>query len=353
MSRVAEYSRLIKRVTRLGSRLIFRILTTPARVLPDFFVLGPARSGTTFLYQLLLQHPSYVKPFNKELGYAGEAQVGVEEWASLFTLNETLFSHVPKPLLTSIVRCIRALYLRGDAEGYRKLFPLRRTMGRVRRLHRNAVTGEFIVLGLYAIDTIDAFPFHCVADRAKFITILRDPVEFAVSLYGVETTRGYRKIEAGLSIDEFVRRPGDFYLDPAIARGFKDQLRAWRPLFAERPHFCDAHFSLVTAMMAYVVFIKLWAARLGRDRLLVLSFDDLCNRTRDTMATVSSFLEIPHVAIPASNRVNAGTLAFDQVPAETLAYLRDVARPYNEELFDFIGRDLGWNADFPRGTSSS
>jgi hypothetical protein len=347
LSRIAEYLRLAKRVLRLSLRLGFRILTSSTRVLPDFFVLGPPRSGTTFLYQQLQQRPSYVKPFTKELAYDPGRHLTIEETASIFYLFPANYDQVHKALFIPAVRYLQALYLCGGEDGYRKAFPLRWTMRRASRAHRNAVTGEFTVGGLYCIDPLGTFPFNRVADDARFITVLRDPVEFAVSFYDAETNRGFRRIEAGLSIDDFIRRPADYYLDPMARRRFENQLRAWKPLFAERSYFRDEHYSMVTAMMAYVVFVKNWAARLPRERFLVLSFDDLCNHTNDTMTRVCDFLGIPDIAGANLPRANAGTYVRDRVAEETLAYLRQVSRPYNDELFEFLGRDLGWNADNP------
>lgn len=112
---------------------------------------------------------------------------------------------------------------------------------RYRRIHRG---------GLYCIDPLGTFPFNRVADDGRFITVLRDPVEFAVSFYDAATSRGFRRVEAGLSIDDFIRRPADYYLDPMARHRIENQLRSWRPLFAERSYFRDEHYSMVTAMMA-------------------------------------------------------------------------------------------------------
>ena len=44
-------------------------LTSMMRVLPDFFVIGVVRGGTTSMYHYLDQHPSIVKSAYDELGF--------------------------------------------------------------------------------------------------------------------------------------------------------------------------------------------------------------------------------------------------------------------------------------------
>ncbi len=38
-------------------------LTGPARVLPDFLIVGAQRCGTTSMFKTLVQHPDVVRPF--------------------------------------------------------------------------------------------------------------------------------------------------------------------------------------------------------------------------------------------------------------------------------------------------
>ena len=45
---------------------IFRIFTSPIRILPDFIIIGAQKSGTTSLYNYLTEHPSIVPAFKRE-----------------------------------------------------------------------------------------------------------------------------------------------------------------------------------------------------------------------------------------------------------------------------------------------
>jgi len=46
---------------------LFYTTTGSAHVLPDFLIIGAARSGTTSLYQYLSQHPSVISGVGKEV----------------------------------------------------------------------------------------------------------------------------------------------------------------------------------------------------------------------------------------------------------------------------------------------
>lgn len=56
-------------VKRVGTALEFlpRLLTSPLRVMPDFFVIGFPKCGTTSLYEYLIRHPSIGQAFRKEI----------------------------------------------------------------------------------------------------------------------------------------------------------------------------------------------------------------------------------------------------------------------------------------------
>jgi hypothetical protein len=40
--------------------------------------------------------------------------------------------------------------------------------------------------------------------------------------------------------------------------------------------------------------------------------------------------------------VNANVYSEKTIQQESASYIREVSRPYNEELYEFLGRDLGW-----------
>jgi len=63
----------------------FRYITSSLRVLPDFFVIGVVRSGTTSLFHYLNQHPNIAGASYDELGYFDDNyHLGISWYKSLF-----------------------------------------------------------------------------------------------------------------------------------------------------------------------------------------------------------------------------------------------------------------------------
>ena len=68
----------------------FFYISSPIRVLPDFFVIGVVRSGTTSLYHYLGQHPSIKRASYDELGYFDDNyHLGQNWYKSLFPTKYT------------------------------------------------------------------------------------------------------------------------------------------------------------------------------------------------------------------------------------------------------------------------
>ena len=68
----------------------FYYLTSSVRVLPNFFVIGPGRTGTTSLYHYLDQHPCITKSAYDELGYFDDNfHLGFNWYRSLFPTKFT------------------------------------------------------------------------------------------------------------------------------------------------------------------------------------------------------------------------------------------------------------------------
>jgi len=327
----------LRRAARLGASLTYRLLTLRERVLPTLFVLGPPRSGTSSLDHYLRQHPSYRPPLLKELGYAY-----TEPTRPHLDLLGWLFGGgLPRPVTWSMAWGLQRLFYVGGADGYRKLFPLARDMDAAEAATGRAVTADSTVLGLYARDTVDAFPYRAAPD-AKFLTILREPADFLYSFYTKETSRPHYPVDRGVDFETFLRAPASLYTDARAVEAVSSRLEGWRPLFEERPHFDPDTFNFATAMVCYVVFLKQWASRVPEDRLLILSFTDLRDRTRETLDEVFRFLGMPPHPVKDVEARNVGAYEGRSLPPDAARLVESVCRPYNEELFAFLGRDLGW-----------
>jgi hypothetical protein len=147
MQSIHKQFALAKSIVRLLCRLIYRTCTQKIRVLPDFFVLGPPRSGTSSLDYYIAQHPSYVRPFMKELGYTVDPEA---QKAPHGQFNQSIYQYLPAGLRSPLMWAVQGLYYHNGANGYRKLFPLTSAMKRTKQRHGKAITADYTVFGLYS-----------------------------------------------------------------------------------------------------------------------------------------------------------------------------------------------------------
>jgi hypothetical protein len=140
--------------------------------LPDFLIVGAARSGTTTLYYQLRQHPDIFMPDLKEPFFFTFAEDGPREYASLADDRER----------------------RWDLPGYSDLFAT---------AAEGQMLGEASTSYLYFHDRSIRNMRDIYGDRAsdlRILAVLRDPVERTFSNYLLLRSRGWDD----LSFDEYL-----------------------------------------------------------------------------------------------------------------------------------------------------
>lgn len=249
------------------------------RVLPDFLVIGAMRCGTSTIHGYLAQHPSIVlAAYRKEVHY--------------FDWN----------------------YGRGEA-WYRIHFPA------VLRARRAARGGGPILAG----EVTPSYLFHpAVPGRvagllpgARFVVLLRDPVDRAYSHYQKSVRDGRESLP------------------------FDDALEREEERLAADPDFGGAawtHFSY-QARGRYAEQIRRWFALFPRERFLFLQSGEMFRDPAAVCDRVFRFLGLPSVDIVPEHR-NAGV--YEAMRPETRSRLAAAFRPHNEALYELLGTDFGW-----------
>ena len=140
---------------------------------PDFMILGAAKSGTTSLFRYLLQHPQIFFPADwKEPGYFCFAGA---EW---YTRKER--GGRTDRMWNSVVP---------DLDAYIGLFekaPEEAVLGEA--------TPEYLLLPENTIKNID-YVYGTSADRLRFVVILRNPVDRVWSHYWMMVRDGYETLD--------------------------------------------------------------------------------------------------------------------------------------------------------------
>jgi hypothetical protein len=238
---------------------------------PDFVIIGAQRAGTTSLTQWLYSHPQVEPARTREVHY--------------FDLN----------------------YDRG-LRWYRSNFPIR---------HDGQFTGESTPYML----------FHPLAperaardlpDTTRFIVMLRDPVERAISQYWLNRRRRHETESFRTAVETEAERLAG---QEEIVRAGQRSDRYQRFSYASRGQYAEQ--------------LVRWFDHVGRDRVLVVQSEDMFE-SRETGDGILSWLGLGPSERPFPKGNDA--TRHEEADADVVARLRAHFVPYNQDLEDLLGR---------------
>ena len=273
-----------KRFYQLFVKRHFFGITSPLRVLPDFFVIGPGRTGTTSLFHYLDQHPSLSKSAYDELGF--------------FDVNFHLGFH-----------------------WYRSLFPSILTKFRI-KLKTNFfmtydVTPSYVRRPWIARRIKKLFP------NSKLIIILRNPIDKTYSHYYLSTTSGETR-----NFEEVIKKD-------------MDDISKWNINSKDDNYFATKVENSKLARGFYVEQLLPWFELFPKNQILIISSEELASNTKNVMSEIFKFLNLPDYKIPNIEKVNVSK--YSKMNPDTRKILIDFFKPYNEELSNFSNIDFEWN----------
>lgn len=260
----------------------------PWRALPDFIIIGAMRGGTTSLYMYLIQHPRVARAFRKEIHF--------------FDLG----------------------YWRG-LNWYRAHFPSL-PYGYIMRLlwRRNLITGE----------STPYYMFHPLAPRriaetlphVKLIVLLRNPVDRAYSHYWHAVNMG----REALSFEEAVKS------EPKRLRGEREKL-----VDDEAYHSPAYQVHSYLARGVYVDQLERWRALFREEQMLILCSEEFFEDPEASLIQVFGFLGLEACPLKKLRRYNE--IRYPDMDRSVRARLEEYFRPHNLRLYEYLGRDFGWD----------
>jgi hypothetical protein len=274
---------------------------------PSFFIIGANKCGTSSLYRYLVAHPFVLPCAQKEPNFFGEHEPEyiARHIDDYFALFPTLADTGPVTLAWEA----------SDEAGRD-----RHTVLTIeRRPDRAYITGEATASTFH-----DVSPtlLHAHLPDTKLIVVVRDPVERAFSHH-----RMYRRFyDGGYDREGPV---GDF--DTDITAELHAQQRGEPTRY------------LAPGM--YIDLLEAWEARYGRDRVHVLTTEDLSDpaAAAATLRRLESYLGLPaarHDTALLGRRFNAARPA--SMSPSLRAALAELYRPHNDRLRHHLGRELNW-----------
>jgi hypothetical protein len=227
----------VRRAVRAGRAYGRSVLPLPLGRLPEFLIIGGQRCGTTSLYRYLAGHPRVLPATGKELQFLSLHHRRGERW-------------------------------------YRAHFPV-----------RPPGVLSFEASPYYLFDPAVPARAAALLPSARFIALLRDPVERAYSHYLHSRAYGMEPLS------------------------FAEALDAEPERLATGGHAARRRISYV-ARGRYAEQLGRWFAAVGRDRVLVLRTEELDARLPDVL----SFLGLAPADLPARHETRRSGQAPDLPP---------------------------------------
>lgn len=263
--------------------------TAAQRPLPDYLIIGAKKGGTSSLTNWLIQHPDNVRMFPSFQPLKS---------AHFFDIN-----------------------FHEGVDWYRGHFPSEH----VRSRHPGGVVGE--ASPYYMFHPAAAERAREVVPDAKVIAVLRDPVSRAYSNYWDRVAAGSERL---LTFEDAIEAEGG-----RLASVDQQRLRH-DPTYYSFEH---DQFSYL-ARGRYIEHLGAWLEAYPADQVLVLCAEEMYADPVAAFASVQRFLGLrvcPDIDLKTYNERSKPPM--DPFTRDALA---DYYRPFNEALYERLGRDLGW-----------
>lgn len=164
-----------------------------------------------------------------------------------------------------------------------------------------------------------------ILPQAKFIILLRNPIERAYSQYQLQVKKGFEKY----SFEEALKRE-------------ENRLQDEIDKIAEHAHFQSfnlQHFSYLSRGI-YVNQLKRWFQHFPQNQFFIRDSHAFYEDPNWILHEIYCFLEISGFANTEFEKHNAGQ--YFAMKKRTRKFLVDFYEPYNQELYDLLGVDFGW-----------
>ena len=254
-------------------------LTSSIRVLPDFFIIGVVRSGTTSMYHYLNEHPSIVKSAYDELGFFDDN----------FRLGWSW---------------------------YKTLFPTTITKRIVKRKTGNFLTFDDTPFYVYNEDVAKKIKNYF--PKTKLIIILRNPIDRAYSNYHLGVRMGDEKRTFDQAVDDEMQKIAEYNeieMDDYISQSYLG-----RGIYAKQ--------------------LEIWLKYFPASVIKILESERFSNDTEKTMNEVFEFLDLPNHNIRNLKKKNVAE--YPPMRTETRQKLCNFFSEYNEELYDMLKVRYDW-----------
>lgn len=251
------------------------------RTLPDFFVLGAIKSGTSDLAVNLLLHPHVMIPLVKEI-YTSDP----EEWRIFYPTERQKSKFV-------------------SHYGYAK--------------------SPFLSPHLHSMEL--AYNLSKIQPNSKIVLVLRDPVARVYSQWKWELFMSNKKRTQELPfLTSF-----SAYVDMAL------------DLFPECSMYTVCGFDVLRTSI-YWKAVGYWIDCFGSNNVMVTNASDYFFSPKTFLNEIYEFVGLEKIDYLASNiRINENPITFPKPDDETLSKLSKFYEYHNERLWNLLGKRFDWS----------
>jgi len=265
-------------------------LTGFLHVIPDFLIIGFPKCGTTSLYEYLIQHPDIYPPIGKEIDYFDRLYNRKNNW------YKVRFPTTFQKIFTA--KFLKRHFLTGEATPRYILHP--------HALHRIKKT----------------------VPNAKFIVLLRNPIDSAYSHYNMNEKNGYES----LSFENAIKNE-------------KNRIQGRYEKMAKNQNYYSWDYDLFSYLDQgiYVEKIKRWMEVFPKEQFLIIQSEEFLENPSIIYYEVLNFLNLRKWEPDSFTLYKKRQVSNYKINSELRKHLSDYFKPYNEDLFNLLGKKFDWD----------
>ena len=263
-------------------------------VLPDFYIIGGQKCGTTSLYMYLIDHPEIFSPPVKDIRFFDKYfKKGIDWYKMYFPLTSKKFF---------VETILKKKFLTYEAtERYLD--------------HPHAATR-----------------INKITPNAKFIILLRNPIDRAYSHYNMIKNRGDEKFKESLSFEDAI------LIEEERLKG------KFQKMIDEQEYYSDTYFrNGYLNRGIYVEKLKRWFSMFDKNQFYIIQSEEFLKNSEKIFQEVLEFLEISKWSPKEFVQYKKLGNKRKEMKPETRKKLIEFFKPHNEKLYEFLGRKFDWD----------
>jgi len=264
-------------------------ITGWSHTLPDYLIIGFPKCGTTSLHEYLTQHPSIYPPLGKEIDYFDR------------------------------------LYSKG-VNWYKVRFPLLSKKFFIKKvLCKDFITGEATPRYIEHPHTLNRI--KKTIPGAKFIVLLRNPIERSFSHYNMNIRNGY-----------------ECHTFEDAIKHEKDRIKGRYEKMLNNQNYYSWDYDLFGYLehSNYFEKLKKWMSEFPREQFLIIQSEDFLKNPSIIYHIVLKFLNLPKWESSEYKLYKKREYKHSKISPTLKKELVEYFRPHNEKLYKLLGTNFHW-----------